>query len=189
MFKLPGERWNPLWSGPSLAQFIGVKAAASNIRYRKNTTEYTVEMFLQDFPQFSKTVTDDSTDPPTVTIESTVPREIIQMFINMAYDSILECVWGPSWRYAMGLFIAHYLTLYSLSYYPADPDNDAGTGAGSGATGGVLVSGKLGDAAVSYDATATTGSTSDWGAWNATTYGQILVTMARPLAAGGMYAI
>lgn len=188
-FKLVGERWNPLSGGQSLAQFIGVIARAANIPHCANTTEYTLAMFLEDFPQFGKTVTDDSIDPPTVTVEPTIPATILESFIAMANAAILECVWGASWRYAMGLFVAHCAALYAQAYYPSSPDNDAGTGAGSGQATGVVTSGKLGDAAITYDAGATTGSTQDWGAWNATIYGQQLITMARPLTAAGMYAI
>lgn len=181
--------WNPLWSGPSLAQFFGVKERATNICYHVNTQVYTVEMFLADFPQFSKKIIDDSTEPPTETIEPTIPVTILEMFIQMANSAINECIWGTGWRYAMGLFIAHYAALYAQSYYPISEDNDAGTGAGSGQVTGVVTSGKLGDAAITYDAGATTSSTEDWGAWNSTIYGQQLVTLARPLVAGGMYAI
>lgn len=189
MFSIPGQRWNPYWSGPSLAQFFGVRELAANISTRTNSSYYTVEMFLADFPQFGKEVTDDSTDPPTVTVVPTIPEGVLNTFIQMANAAIREEVWGASWRYAMGLFVAHYAALYALSYYPSDPDNDAGTGAGSGQAVGVVTSGKLGDASVTYDAGATTGSTQDWGAWNSTSYGQQLVTLARPLVAGGMYVI
>lgn len=189
MFKLTGEHWNPLWSGPSLAQFFGVRAVASNIAICTNHTAYTVKMFLADFPQFGKTVTDDSTEPPTVTIEPTIPETMLEIFISMANEAILECVWGKRWRYAMGLFVAHYAALYAQSFYPSDPDNDAGTGAGSGQVTGIVTNATLGDASIGYDANATTGSTEDWGAWNATIYGQQLITMARPLSAAGMYAI
>lgn len=189
MFSLPGQRWNPRWSGPSLAQFLGVRENAANISFRANTQVYTVEMFLADFPQFGKEVTDDSTDPPTVTVVPTIPEGMLELFIQMANAAIKEEVWGASWRYAMGLFVAHYAALYALAYYPSSPDNDAGTGAGSGQVTGVVTAAKLGDASVTYDATATTGDTEDWGAWNATGYGQLLITMARPLVAGGMYII
>lgn len=189
MFSIPGQRWNPYWSGPSLIQFLGVREAAANIAFRPNTHLYTIEMFLADFPQFGKVVEDDSTDPPTTSIEPVIPEGILQIFINMANSAIHEEVWGPSWRYACGLFVAHYATLYLQSYAPSTPENDPGTGAGSGQIMGLTTSAKLGDASINYDVAAITAGTESWGAWNSTSYGQLLITMAIPLVAGGMYAI
>ena len=47
----------------------------------------------------------------------------------------------------------------------------------------------MGDTSVSYDNSAVTAGTEKWGSWNTTQYGSQLVTMARMVGMGGMYAI
>ena len=47
----------------------------------------------------------------------------------------------------------------------------------------------MGDTTVSYDNEAITEASAKWGSWNATQYGQQLVTMARMIGMGGMYVI
>ena len=47
----------------------------------------------------------------------------------------------------------------------------------------------MGDTTISYDNTAVTEAMAKWGSWNATQYGQQLVTMARMIGMGGSYVI
>lgn len=122
-------------------------------------------------------------------VESVLPEAILDMFIVMANAAIQECRWGVKWRWAMGLYIAHYATLYLRSYSPASEDGNPSSAAGSGGVTGVLASAKLGDASLTYDVSSVVSATEDWGAWNSTTYGQQLVTEARLVALGGTYVI
>ena len=169
----------------NLNQFFGLTGNASNI-VPNNISEYTQEMFLEDFPQFAtkETSTD---DPPVVTYISWVPAQILTQFIIMANAAIQERRWFEKWRWAMGLYIAHYATLYLRAFSDGSPSTAAS--ANSGAVIGLVTSASLGDSSVSYDTKAIVAATEKWGAWNATTYGQILVTEARLVSMGGAYII
>ena len=54
---------------------------------------------------------------------------------------------------------------------------------------GMVKSATLGDASVTYDTTAITQGTADWGDLNSTTYGQLLANRAKLVGMGGSYAI
>lgn len=158
-------------------QFCGVIARASNIGVAEGN--YTPDMFKADFPQFYHTV-------EGVT-SCWVPEGILNGFISMANKTIQPDKWLDQWRYACGLFVAHNATLYlkSFKYESASPAEAAG----SGQVIGVVKSATLGDASVSYDDSAATQATAEWGDFNLTSYGQLLATKARLVGMGGSYVI
>lgn len=160
-----------IWDG---IQFGGVKAAAANLA--RSEAPYTRDMFLADFPQFTK---DGG--------ESIAPDAVLDTFIKMACAAISPDKWPDQWRYACGLYTAHTLTLYLRTY--AESSDTPAQAAASGATVGVVKSAKLGDAEVSYDTEALTKGTEKWGSLNATQYGQTIATMARLVGMGGMTVI
>ncbi len=159
------------WGKP---QFYGVKAAASNIGHCKGN--YTAEIFAEDFPQFF------DKDGKSV-----VPESILQMFIDRANESVQPDKWQSGWRYAAGLYVAHYITMYMRTYAPSasGPDQAAATGA----LQGVVKSARLGDTSITYDTDALTKATEGWGSLNATVYGQMLASEARLMGLGGTYVI
>lgn len=159
------------WGKP---QFFGVKAAAANIGQSQGN--YTAEQFQQDFPQFFS--------PDGVSL---VPCSMLTEIINMANASVQPDKWLESWRYAVGLYVAHYATLYLRTYAQSSPT--AAQAAASGALVGVVKSATLGDSSVSYDTSALTKGTENWGDLNATTYGQMLANRAKLIGAAGSYAI
>ncbi len=57
------------------------------------------------------------------------------------------------------------------------------------AAAGVVKSATLGDSSVTYDTSALTAGTEDWGDLNATTYGQMLANRARFIGLAGSYVI
>ena len=59
----------------------------------------------------------------------------------------------------------------------------------SGALVGVVKSATLGDSSVTYDTSALTAGTEDWGDLNATTYGQMLANRARFIGAAGTFVM
>lgn len=158
------------WGKP---QFYGVKSQASNIG--RQVGNYTEEMFQEDFPQFF----DDGA--------SLVPSVILSMFLSRANQSIQPDKWLDGWRYACGLYVAHYSTMYLRTYSPSS--QSAAQAAATGALVGVVSSATLGDSSVSYDTDALTKATEDWGSLNATQYGQLLATEARMVGMGGSYVI
>jgi len=172
----------------NLGQFFGLVGTASNI-VGDNTSVYTEIIFNADFPQFTQKTTesDTETSETVTTYVSLVPPFILQQFIVMANAAIQEQRWFEKWRWAMGLHIAHYVTLYLRMYSDGSPTTQAA--ADSGALIGIVSSASLGDASVSYDTRALVAATEKWGAWNSTSYGQLLVTEARLMAMGGAYII
>lgn len=160
-------------------QFYGVKAEAANIGQSQGN--YTAEQFQEDFPQFFTAATEES---PAVCL---VPSTMLTEIINMANACVQPDKWLESWRYAVGLYVAHYCTLYLRTY--ATSNATASQAAASGALVGVVKSATLGDSSVSYDTTAVTKGTEEWGDLNSTTYGQMLANRAKLVGLGGSYAI
>ncbi len=155
-------------------QFYGVRTMASNIG--TGTGAYTVELFRQDFPQFF-----------TVFRECLVPEAILAMFVSRANNAITPDKWSDAWRYAAGLYVAHYSTMYLKTY--TEGSDTAAQAAQTGALVGVVRSAALGDSSVTYDTDSLTKATEDWGSLNATQYGQMLATEARLVGLGGSYII
>lgn len=158
------------------------RAMASNIIPVKKSVDYTINDFLTFFPAFSKVVKEEGKPDK---IEPIAPIEVMEEYLKMAKDAIQQGRWGSKWKMAMGLYIAHYLTLYLKTYQPADEDNDVDTASASGTTFGNVSSATEGDQSINYDNNALTEGTRLWGMWNATTYGQQLITEAKLLGLGG----
>ena len=169
--------------------FVGAKAAASNVPGTGEQGNYTADMFWQDFPQFTRSApcTEDRGEAPLAERESLVPESMLENFIRQANDSVLPSRWGGMWQYAAGLYVAHFAAMYLKTYAPSS-DHAAQVAAGADQVG-VVKSAALGNTSISYDNHAIIAGTEKWGAWNATQYGSQLVTMARMVGMGGMYAI
>lgn len=159
------------WGKP---QFFGVRAAAANIGQGRG--DYTVEQFQADYPQFF-----------TAEGEPLLPQALLQQVIDMANTAVQPDKWLDSWRFAVGLYAAHYVTLYLRSYAPGS--ETAAAAAASGALVGVVKSATLGDSSVTYDTSAITAGTEDWGDLNSTTYGQMLANRAKLIGLAGMTVI
>ena len=156
-------------------QFYGVRAAAANLGSGAPGT-YTAEQFQEDFPQFFN-----SWGQPLL------PASMLEEIIRMANAAVQPDRWGEGWRYAVGLYVAHYVTLYLRGY--AASNEKPNTAAASGALVGIVKSATLGDASVSYDTAAITAGTEDWGDLNSTTYGQMFANRAKLIGMAGMLVI
>lgn len=170
--------WPYDYINPMVPYFQGAKSVAANVPQTGEHGGYTAEMFRMDFPQFYSTG-----DPPAPLL----PDAMLQTFIDQANDSVLPSRWGSMWRYAAGLYVAHFSAMYLKTYSSAS--NNAAELANGAAQVGVVKSATMGDTSISYDNSAVTAGTEKWGAWNATQYGAQLVTMARMVGMGGMYVI
>ena len=102
--RMPGEL------SPMASSFLDAKVSAANVVQPGEQGEYTPEMFWQDFPQFTKTIP--SEDEGEEIKESLVPETMLLQFIGQANDSVLPSRWGSMWRYAAGLYVAHFAALY-----------------------------------------------------------------------------
>lgn len=139
---------------------------------------YTEAMFLEDYPPFKNKETG----------QCFVPTGVLNSFLSMCNDIVSPDRWGESWRLAAGLFVAHYATLYlrTIQSSPEGATSIAGAVA-SGQMFGIVTSASLGDASVSYDTSAATNLTNNWGQWNLTAYGQQYASLAKMMCMGGCY--
>lgn len=111
-----------------------------------------------------------------------VPLAIVQAYLNLATASLMSSRWREAWMIAMGLYIAHYLTLYLET--DSNPSATAAQAVTQGLQRGIAVSKAVGDTSVGLQAV--TGLES-WGAWTLTQYGLQLITMARVVGSGPIY--
>ena len=160
-------------TNPMTAKFQAAKEQAANLTQPGERGAYTEEMFREDFPQFTKKVTLENGGDQT--------------FLDQVNDSVLPSRWGSMWRYAAGLYLAHFAAMYLKTYAPES--SGAAQAAAKAQPAGVIKSATMGDTSVSYDNSAVTIGTEKWGSWNATQYGQQLATLARLVGIGGMYVI
>ena len=156
-------------------QFYGVRAAAANLGSGAPGT-YTAGQFQEGFPQFFNSWG-----------EPLLPASMLEEIIRMANAAVQPDRWGEGWRYAVGLYVAHYVTLYLRGYAASNETPNAA--AASGALVGMVKSATLGDASVSYDTAAITAGTEDWGDLNSTTYGQMFANRAKLIGMAGMLVI
>lgn len=167
-------------------QFHGLISAAANMPQPGEVGAYTKEMFLTDFPQFTKKQNSQGEEEESQVV-SLVPDPMLQVFINNCNASILPSRYGEIWRYAAGLYVAHFSALYLKTY--SDGSSTPARAAATGQQAGLVKEATMGDTTIRYDNEAITEASAKWGSWNATQYGQQLVTMARMIGMGGMYVI
>ncbi len=159
-------------------------AAASNLRSGDNPP-YVLDDFYALYPAYGprETPPEDPEGEPSVAY--LVDPAIIEMYIGMADAVVKESRWRKQWKFAMGLFIAHFLTLYLQSL--ADANSTAAQVVAAGQTRGLMSSKSVGDVSVSYDFSTIAQGLDGWAAWNLTTFGQQYATLARMVGKGGMY--
>lgn len=155
-------------------QFYGVRAAAANIT--DGDGNYSPDDFRADYPQFFSASGD-----------FLGSQTMLESILRMTNANIRPGVWASDWRYAAGLYTAHYVTLSLRGY--AGSSETAEAAAASGALVGAVRSATLGDASVQYDTTALTAGTEDWGDLNGTAYGQILANRAKLVGLAWSYVI
>lgn len=155
---------------------FGIIAGASNIRSGDNPT-YTSEDFFRIYPQFKKE--DEKTHLPIV------PEVVVNAYLKLAHASIKEARYHDAWEICMGLFIAHFLTLYLQSI--ADPADSIGQIVNAGLAKGMVASKSAGDLSVSYDFSAVNGADfNGWGTYKETVYGRQFITLVKIYSLGGM---
>lgn len=147
---------------------FGIIAAASNIRTGDNP-DYMVDDFLAAYPQFGG---------------GAVPDVILKAWVNMAQSSIHKARYHDAWEICMGLYIAHWLTLYLQT--AAKADDAVQKKITAGLAKGLQSSKSAGDISVSYDFSSVNEDFAGWGTYKLTAYGQQLVTLAQMHAVGGM---
>lgn len=169
---------------PMNGAFLQAKTMAANVPSDGEKGDYTAAMFLTDFPQFSNSSKEGTKKTEAISL---VPEHMLELFIDQANGSVLPGRWGSLWRMAAGLYVAHFSAMYLKTYAPGS--SGISQVAMNAQPSGMVKTATMGDVSVSYDNSAITSGTEKWGAWNATQYGQQLITMARMVGMGGMYVI
>jgi Protein of unknown function (DUF4054) len=113
------------------------------------------------------------------------PTFIMQLFINLASASLVQARWLDSWLVGMGLFVAHYCTMW-MSAQANGPGSTTSQIVAAGLQQGILISRAAGDVSAGTQPIA---GLEDYGAWNLTKYGIILATMAQGIGSGMMYIL
>lgn len=146
---------------------IEALAQASNIK-PDDHPPYTSADFLARYPQFT----------------DNVPEAMLDDFVDMGLSCVNYRRFNRMWLTAVGLFIAHFCTLYMQSVQPA------GTAAGAvlaAASSAGMITGESADG-VSYSRDSS--SLSDlngWAGFKLTTFGVQFATIAKMVGKGGMY--
>lgn len=131
--------------------------------------------FLSIYPQFG----------PTSQGVYMVPEAILQAFIDMANSCIFEEAYGSMWAHCMGLFVAHFATLFLMG--SADPNGGPAAVISAAKSRGLETSKSVDSVSVSIDYSAMTQDLAGWAAWTLTIYGVQLATLAKIVGKGGMY--
>lgn len=169
------------FGNPVLSNFQARKKVAANTPSIGESGDYTKEMFREDHPEFYQVQEGGQEE------NSLLPPSMLEIFLMQTNESVLPSRWGSLWRLAAGLCVSHFAALYLKTYQEGSAS--AGAAAVNAAPTGLVSSAKMGDTSVSYDNSAVTEGTKEWGTWNATVYGQQLITYARSIGMGGMYVI
>lgn len=112
----------------------------------------------------------------------TIPLIALQTYVSLATCCLQKERWQCQWSFAVGLFVAHYATLWEKS--EGSPGTTAGQIAASGLSIGLRTAQAAGDVSESLQYLQ---SLEEFGAWALTTYGQQLATIARIVGMGPMY--
>lgn len=142
-------------------------AAATNIRGGDNPN-YTAETFLALYPQF----------------KGKVPEAFLEMYAGLASASLSYRRYYDAWEMVMGLFIAHFCTLYLQT--AAEPESTAAEILGAGELRGLQTSKSAGGVTYSYDYNTALSGLEEWGGWTATAYGAQFAALAKLYGKGGM---
>ena len=132
------------------------------------------------------TVSSDATESGAVTLAvyeaPLVPLAVIQLYLNLAYVSLMQSRWRESWQLGMALYIAHYLTLWCQT--EGNAQTTANQIVANSLQAGITVS--QGADGVSQGLQVLT-KLENWAAWTLTQYGVQLATIARVVGAGPAY--
>lgn len=146
---------------------IGIVSQASNIK-KEEHPEYTKESFLLLYPQFI----------------GVIPDAALDMYVDLGLSCVNYKRFNRMWKAAIGLFIAHFCTLYLQSMQPEG--TDASQVLASASSAGMVTSESADGVSYSRDGSALN-DLNGWAAFKMTTFGVQFATMAKLVGRGGMY--
>ena len=134
-----------------LSELHAVIARAAGIYSTTDNPEYTSDTFLRAYPQFS-----------------ILDTSVVDAWVGIAHQCVKYSLWDKTWELGMGLFIAHFLTLYQQTI-----EEDLGNPVLSkGLSKGLITSESVGGMSVSYDLGSFTSEFDGWGTFKQTIFGQ-----------------
>lgn len=131
---------------------------------------FTLETFKELYPQFDG---------------DAVPDTVLKLYLDLAHQNIVRECWRSYWKVAMGLFVAHFVTLWAMGAADSSADSVAEiviTGENTGAMTGK----SAGGVSITRDFSLVNGGLNEWAQWNATKYGSQLATLAKLVGKGGI---
>ncbi len=149
---------------------VGLIGTASNITKDENPS-FTINDFFEIYPQFRD--------------NNALPPEMIEMYIDFADSAVNIKKWGKQWKLGMSLFVAHFCTVYMMSFSPEGSSAAAVIAAGQ--TKGLVSSKSVGDVSVSYDFSYAIQDVATWGQFNLTSFGNQFVSIAKMMSKGNMF--
>ena len=148
---------------------------AANINSGTNPSYTLAGNFLADFPQFNVACTGAS---------PSIPATLSQKFIDMANSSVSYSKYGEIWSYCMGLYVAHFCTMYLFAANGVDSTQGI---VGHAKPVMLQTSKAVGDVSAGYDVNSIADDLKGFGSFKMTTYGQQFATFAKMAGIGGAY--
>ena len=149
-----------------LSELHAVIARAAGIYSTTDNPEYTSDNFLRAYPQFS-----------------ILDTSVVDAWVGIAHQCVKYSLWDKTWELGMGLFIAHFLTLYQQTI-EEDLVNPV---LSKGLSKGLITSESVGGMSVSYDLGSFTNEFDGWGTFKQTIFGQQYVHFLQMM--GGFFAV
>lgn len=173
------DYWSMLGYTNNATMMMEVFGSPSNIILTDNPS-YTLDDFKSTFPVFVFSYTDEETGEET----EGIPEAVFNLFLDMANKSIKYDRYKSVWKYCMGLYIAHYLTLF-LQTQNGEPG--AQQALQSAMPRGVAASKSVDGLSISYDFFEVASDFEGYGTYKLTIYGMQLITLTKPYGMGGLW--
>ncbi len=143
-------------------------AQASNIKTQENPL-YTLNDFLTFYPQFA----------------GLLPDVVLNSFLELGQACVAKQRFGKMWQLAIGLFIAHFCTLYLQNV--AEPGTEAADVVNAAQAAGVVTSESADGVSYSMDTSMLSQDLAGWAAFKLTSFGSQFATIAKLVGKGGIY--
>lgn len=143
-------------------------AQASNIKMQENPL-YTLDDFLTFYPQFA----------------GLLPDVVLNSFLELGQACVSKQRFGKMWQLSIGLFIAHFCTLYLQN--AAEPGTEAVDVLNAAQAAGVVTSESADGVSYSMDTSMLSQNLAGWAAFKLTAFGSQFATIAKLVGKGGMY--
>ena len=111
-----------------------------------------------------------------------VALAVLQLYLNIAYASLMQSRWREQWQLGMALYIAHYLTLWIQT--EANPQTTPSQIVANSLQAGITISQGADGVSQGLETLKTLES---WGTWTLTQYGVQLATLGKLVGSGPIY--